>query len=128
LQARVRIPDTDPLPGRYTIEVILLDQPGLPVGNVPCRAFLVEQAVLDRLRTQGLRSSLAEKDDLAIAQLLDHRLLSEEFAVQQAVAALPELEGRLQGTRIVLEADIPPGSPNISDRARVVVVIGEGGW
>jgi hypothetical protein len=123
LQARVKIPDTDSLPGRYRIDVVLLEQLGLPEGNVPCRAFLVEQGVLDRLRAQGLRITLAEKDDLALVQLLDHRLLSEEFEVQQAVAALPELEGQVQGNRILLEADIPPGSPNISDRAWVVVVI-----
>ncbi len=71
----------------------------------------------------ALRPSLPEEAALALEQLFDHRLLSEEFVIQQAVAGLAELEGRLQGNRIVLEANIPPGSPNISDRAWVVVVI-----
>jgi hypothetical protein len=51
-------------------------------------------------------------------------LSSEEFGVQQAVSALPELEGRLEGERVFLQADIPPGSPNISAGAWVVVVVG----
>jgi hypothetical protein len=221
LKARVTIPDTEPLPERYSIDVTLLAPVDLPASS-PCLAFLVEEAVLDRLRalptpavvcregerltlrdlatgqvrasilvgsgafaaavldekrvavrtTSGevwlwdtvtsalttvevaaddpfrawnkpagllpawqegapleplacgaLRPSLPEEPLLALEQLFDHRLLSEEFAVRQAVAALPELEGRLQGNRIALEADIPPGSPNISDRAWVVVVI-----
>jgi hypothetical protein len=223
LKARVTVPVIDPLPGRYTIEVALLDQPDSPAEGAPCRAFIVEQAVLDRLRARAapavvcregerltlrdlssrqvrasipsapdvrtavvldeqrvalmtssgeiglwdtvcekvdpvigevsawawglpgedrlprayqdstgfveplacgmLRPSLARNDDLALAQLFDHRLLCEDFAVQQAVSALPELEGRLHGDRIVLEADLPPGCPNISDRAWVVVVV-----
>jgi hypothetical protein len=226
LQADVTIPKTEPLPGRYAIEVTLREQGDpLPVGAA-CRAFLVEQDVLERLRARAtpaivcregesltlrdlvtgqvrasirlgrgilsaavldeqrvavrlssavrlwdtvsgtlntvaeplaektswelpasaaaiqdrcgahlgqgdneplavgsLRPALGRKDDVALAQLLDHRLLSEDFAVQQPIAALPELEGRLAGNRIVLEANIPPGSPNISDRARVVVVM-----
>jgi hypothetical protein len=239
LKARVTIPDTDSLPDRYRIEVTLLETSGLPDRDAPCRAFLVEQGVLDRLRagaapavvcregdlltlrdlytaevrtsvsggssvrlaavldeqsvalrsssgevrlwdtvretlrpagegseakiswggdpggaekclaawTVGigidgllypppdgarfieplacgpLRPALVGNDERALAQLFDHRLLSEDFAVQQAVSALPELEGRLQGDRIVLEAAIPPGCPNISDRTWVVVVI-----
>lgn len=70
-----------------------------------------------------MRPFLNVGDELALGQLLDHRLLSEEFAVQQTVSAMPELEGRLTGKRIVLEAAIPHGSPNISDGAWVVVVV-----
>jgi hypothetical protein len=71
----------------------------------------------------ALLPSLAGEDELALGQILDHRLLSEEFSVQQRLSALPELEGRLVGDRIVLEANIPAASPNISDRAWVVVVL-----
>ena len=121
LNARVTIPREDPLPDHYTIEVTFLEPIDLPFGGVPCRAFIVEQGVLDRLRARC--APLDGQDELAIAQLLDHRLLSDNFAAQQAVAALPELEGHLTGNQLVLEAAIPPGSPNISDRAWVVVVI-----
>ena len=54
------------------------------------------------------------EDEAALAHLLDHRVLSEEFEVQQALAALPDLEGVLRGPRITLEAEVPAGSPNIS--------------
>ena len=91
-----------------------------------------ESGFMEPLAGGAMRPFLNVGGELALGQLLDHRLLSEEFAVQQAVSAMPELEGRLTGKRIVLEAAIPPDSPNISDRAWVVVVVdGSGrrpGW
>src|SRR5947209_12654087 len=50
MKARVTIPTEDWLPPRYTIEVTLLEPLGLPPDGLPCRAFLVEQGVLGRLR------------------------------------------------------------------------------
>jgi WD40 repeat protein len=80
-------------------------------------------AFVEPLACGRLRPWLPAEDEAALAYLLDHRVLSEEFAVQQALSALPELEGRWHGDSITLEADIPPDSPNISSRAWVVVVI-----
>ena len=82
-----------------------------------------ESGFVEPLAGGTMRPFLNVGDELALGQLLDHRLLSEEFAVQQTVSAMPELEGRLTGKRIVLEAAIPHGSPNISDGAWVVVVV-----
>jgi hypothetical protein len=70
-----------------------------------------------------LRPSLPAGDEAAVAYLLDQRVLSEEFAVQQSLAAKAELEGRWERGRLTFEAEVPPDSPNISSRAWVVVVL-----
>ncbi len=82
------------------------------------------QTYVEPLVCGSLRPSLPADNEVALEYLLDHRVLSEEFAVQQALSALPELDGMLRGKRITLEGEIPSGSPNISARAWVVVVIG----
>jgi hypothetical protein len=127
LAASVIVPTEPDLPEEYAIQVGLLNPADHPHQPAPCRAFLVEQAVLARLRAQpALGPSLPADDEAALACLLDHRVLKERFEVQQALSALPELEGRIEPDgKGVLRARIPAGSPNILGRAWVVVVVDE---
>jgi hypothetical protein len=81
---------------------------------------------IDPLACGRLRPSLPGEEEAALSYLLDHRVLSEEFSTQQALSALPELEGQWQKNGITLDAEVPDDSPNISSRARVVVVLGPG--
>jgi hypothetical protein len=81
------------------------------------------QAFADPLACGRLRPALPEEDEAALSWLFDHRVVSEEFPAQQALSALPELEGQWHGEEITLDAGIPADSPNISSRAWVVVVL-----
>src|SRR5205823_3877101 len=85
LKARVTVPPTDPLRGRSTIEVVFVGQVDLPAGGVPCRAFIVEQAVLDRLRARGLPAVVCREGE---------RLTLRDLATGQtrtSIAAGPSL-------------------------------------